>query len=92
VCPEKAITMSQEFETATNAIRDISQQIELFMSTCQRCGRCFPKPSPLEALKLTGYRFDDPANERWVFRSAAYLGPGPADDLTIDLDESSTKP
>ena len=59
VCPEKAITMSHEFETATNSIGDIRQRLELFMSTCQRCGRCFKEPSPLEQLKLKGYRFDD---------------------------------
>ncbi len=86
VCPEKAITMSREFETATNTITDIQQQIELFMSTCQRCGRCFKEPSPLEQLKLKGYRFDDLANERWVFRSQAYLGTAPvADDIHIEL-------
>ena len=61
VCPEKAITMSHEFENATNSIGDISQRLELFMSTCQRCGRCFKEPSPLEQLKMKGYRFDDRA-------------------------------
>ena len=73
VCPEKAITMSHEFETGTNSIGDIRQRLELFMSTCQRCGRCFKEPSPLEQLKLKGYRFDDVQNERWIFRSQAYL-------------------
>jgi hydrogenase-4 component H len=44
LCPEKAITMSLEFETATNSIGDIQQRLDLFMSTCQRCGRCFKEP------------------------------------------------
>ena len=73
VCPEKAITMSQEYETATDKISDVEQRLELLMSTCQRCGRCFKESSPLEKLKLKGYRFDDLANERWIFRSRSYL-------------------
>jgi hydrogenase-4 component H len=87
VCPEKAITMSRDFETATNAIGDLRQRLELFMSTCQRCGRCFKEPSPLEQLKLKGYRFDDVASERWVFRSQAYLEGEPAvDDIKLEWD------
>jgi hydrogenase-4 component H len=87
VCPEKAITMSHEFETATNAITDTQQQLDLFMSTCQRCGRCFQEPSPLEQLKQKGYRFDDLANDRWIFRSQAYLSQeAVVDDVKIDLD------
>jgi len=59
----------------------------LFMSTCQRCGRCFPEPSPLEQLKLKGYRFDDVENERWVFHAAGYLDREPAvADVKIELD------
>jgi len=91
LCPEKAITMSGEFENGTNTIGDISQTIELFMSTCQRCGRCFDEPTegkrnPLEKLKMKGYRFDDLKNERWVFRSQAYLEGQPVvDDIAIDL-------
>jgi hydrogenase-4 component H len=87
VCPEKAITMSHDFETATNAIADLSQRLELFMSTCQRCGRCFPEPSPLERLKLKGYRFDDVASERWIFHSKGYLDTeSTVADIKIDLD------
>ncbi len=87
VCPEKAITMSHEFENATNNVTDISQTLELFMSTCQRCGRCFKEPSPLEQLKMKGYRFDDLKNDRWIFRSRSYLGNEPvADDIKIELD------
>jgi hydrogenase-4 component H len=87
LCPEKAITMSPEFETATNRVNDLQQRLELFMSTCQRCGRCFKPPSPLEQLKLSGYRFDDVEHERWVFRSKAYLTEEAAvDDVKIELD------
>jgi len=87
VCPEKAITMSHEFENATNSIGDIQQRLELFMSTCQRCGRCFKEPTPLEQLKLKGYRGDELLNERWVFGSQAYLESEPAvRDIEIELD------
>ena len=87
VCPEKAVTMSKEFETATNQIADLQQTLELFMSTCQRCGRCFKEPSPLEQLKQKGYRFDDLKNDRWVFRSQACLKPGQTtEDVDLELD------
>ncbi len=87
VCPERAITMGQEFETATNSIGDLQQRLELFMSTCQRCGRCFSPPSVLEELKMKGYRMDDLQNQRWIFRSKPYLNEEAAvDDLKIDLD------
>lgn len=87
VCPEKAITMSHEFESATNARPDLNQRLELFMSTCQRCGRCFKAPSVLEELKMKGYRFDDLDNDRWVFHSKAYLDSDPTvDDVPLELD------
>jgi hydrogenase-4 component H len=87
VCPEKAITMSREFETATDTIGDIGQTLELFMSTCQRCGRCFKEISPLEQLKMKGYRFDDLQKEQWVFRSQSYLGDEPfTDDIKIEME------
>ena len=87
VCPEKAITMSHTFENGTNSVGDLQQRLELFMSTCQRCGRCFQEPSALEQLKMKGYRFDDLQNERWVFRSRAYFETDPVvDDIKIELD------
>jgi len=87
LCPEKAITMSQEFENATNQVTDLAQRLELFMSTCQRCGRCFKEPTPLEQLKLKGYRFDDLENERWIFRSRAYLEKDQTvGDIDLELD------
>ena len=87
VCPEKAITMSHEFENATDTIADIQQHLDLFMSTCQRCGRCFKEPSPLDQLKLKGYRMDDLGNERWIFRSKTFLDEEQTvDDIRIELD------
>ncbi len=87
VCPEKAITLSQDYETSTDKIEDVRQQLDLFMSTCQRCGRCFKEPSPLEQLKLKGYRFDDLGNERWIYRSQAFFDADQVvDDVRIELD------
>src|SRR5271169_1791372 len=73
VCPEKAITMSHEFENATNRISDLGQKLDLFMSTCQRCGRCFKGAGALEELKIKGYRCDDIQNERWIYRGHSFL-------------------
>jgi hydrogenase-4 component H len=87
LCPEKAITMSREFENATNDVRDLQQELELFMSTCQRCGRCFKETSPLEKMMMNGYRFDDLERDRWIYRSQAYLDkPSAVRDIPIELD------
>jgi len=87
VCPEKAITMSHEFENATGNVHELEQRLELFMSTCQRCGRCYKEPTPLEQLMMKGYRFDDLENERWVYRSQAFLTGQPlVRDIDIELD------
>ena len=87
LCPEKAITMSHEFENGTNAVTDISQTLDIFMSTCQRCGRCFKGAKLMDDLKMKGYRFDDLQNDRWVFRSQAYLeGDQVVDDIKIEFE------
>ncbi len=59
VCPEGAITMSAEYETATDTPDDMVLTLDVFMGPCQRCGRCFPPPSALERLPVTGFRADD---------------------------------
>jgi len=87
VCPEKAITMTAEYQNATNHIQDLEQHLEIFMGTCQRCGRCFKEPGYLEKLMMKGYRFDDLARDLWVFNSRAYLDQeSVVRDLTIELD------
>jgi hydrogenase-4 component H len=58
VCPERAILMSQEYETATNSSQDMVLTLEVFMGPCQRCGRCFPPPTPLERISVPGFRRD----------------------------------
>jgi len=56
VCPEGAITLTQQFETATDKPGDMFIRLEVFMGTCQRCGRCFAPPTPLDRLDRTGFR------------------------------------
>ncbi len=56
VCPERAITLSPQFETATDRPEDMLMRLEVFMGTCQRCGRCFTPPTPLERMMTTGFR------------------------------------
>ncbi|HEX7509955.1 MAG TPA: 4Fe-4S dicluster domain-containing protein [Chitinivibrionales bacterium] len=87
LCPEKAITMSKEYENATEAIRDIRQDLEIWMGTCQRCGRCFKHGTPLDDLMMTGYRQDDLEGELWIYKSQSYLESDPVtDDIHITLD------
>jgi hydrogenase-4 component H len=56
VCPEQAITATKEFETATNDRQDLHTTVEVFMSTCRRCGRCYEPLTPLDRLMVTGMR------------------------------------
>jgi hydrogenase-4 component H len=79
--------MSLDFETATDQIADLGQRLELFMSTCQRCGRCFKGAGVIEELKMHGYRSDNIGSERWVFRSESFLDRDrAADDIRIEMD------
>jgi hydrogenase-4 component H len=87
VCPEKAITMSKQFETASDSIGDLRQTLHIFMGTCQRCGRCFKEPGPLEGLLLKGYRMDDLEKDLWVYASQAYLEKEPVvRDIDIEVE------
>ena len=56
VCPQEAIKMSKAFETATDSIEDLRTRNEIFMGTCQRCGRCFEPPTALDKMMVTGMR------------------------------------
>lgn len=56
VCPEEAITVTQEFETATNDTQDLHIKVDVYMGSCQRCGRCFETSTALDKLMVTGFR------------------------------------
>lgn len=60
ICPEQAITMSGDFEMASGDREDLTTRLELFMLTCQRCGRCYEMENDhvLDRLDLKGYRYD----------------------------------
>jgi hydrogenase-4 component H len=47
-CPEDAVTMAQLFETATDDILDLTMTVEVFMASCNRCGRCYRTQTPLD--------------------------------------------
>lgn len=77
VCPEKAITMSPEFEIATEKNYDNTTKIELFMLTCQRCGRCFEqeKTNALEKMSLKGFRYDNLEQKVMVRKTTERFNP-----------------
>lgn len=57
VCQEGAVRLTPEFELATNNKADITDQLEIFMASCQRCGRCFkPVNKVLDRMMETGFR------------------------------------
>ncbi len=53
--------MSPEFELASGSKADVSQSLELFMLTCNRCGRCYDMENrnAVDRLGLRGYRYDN---------------------------------
>jgi hydrogenase-4 component H len=61
VCPEKAITMTDRYELATDDRQDLNESMELFMLTCQRCGRCYDMENVnmIDRMDLQGYRYDN---------------------------------
>ena len=56
VCPEKAISVTEQFESATNDVEDLHIRVEVYMGSCQRCGRCFETSTALDKLMVTGFR------------------------------------
>ena len=77
LCPEKAITMSENFELATDNRQDITETVELFMMTCQRCGRCFDLEikNALDKLQMLGYRYDSLEVRKVIRQSTPELEP-----------------
>lgn len=48
VCPEEAVEMAPGFETATGDIADLTMVVDVFMGSCNRCGRCYRTQTPLD--------------------------------------------
>ena len=60
VCQEDAITMSKRFELASDlGRRDLTHVSDIFMASCQRCGRCYEPPTPLDRIMEPGFRKDE---------------------------------
>ena len=60
VCPEDAITMTKQFELASDQARqDLTHQCEIFMATCRRCGACYQPATPLDRIMQPGFRSDE---------------------------------
>ena len=56
VCPEEAISVTEQFESATDDLEDLHIRVEVYMGSCQRCGRCFETHTALDKLMVTGFR------------------------------------
>ena len=56
VCPEEAISVTEQFESATDDVEDLHIRVEVYMGSCQRCGRCFETHTALDKLMVTGFR------------------------------------
>lgn len=60
VCPQDAITMTKRFELSSDQSREDMEVVsEVFMATCQRCGRCYKPPTPLDKIMQPGFRHDE---------------------------------
>jgi hydrogenase-4 component H len=77
VCPEDAIAMTEQFELATNDREDITQNLELFMLTCQRCGRCYDMEitNLIDRLDLKGFRYDNLQARTVLRRTSEHFEP-----------------
>jgi len=47
-CPEDAVSMAPLFENATDTLADLICTVEVFMASCNRCGRCYRTQTPLD--------------------------------------------
>lgn len=65
VCPENAIVNSKEYQISTNKKEELFIRNEIYMGTCQRCGRCFDTTakSSLDKLAFKGMITSDVAVE-----------------------------
>ena len=63
VCPEDAIWPTDAFETATPDKSDLKSEMTLWMSTCQRCGRCFEYDNAIDKFASKRWRGRGPGDE-----------------------------
>ena len=77
LCPEKAIVMSPAFELACDQKEDVTTRLELFMLTCQRCGRCYEmeNKNAIDRMSMTGFRYDHLEQRAMIKKSSALFSP-----------------
>lgn len=63
VCPEEAIWPTDQFETATPDKSDLRSDLVVWMSTCQRCGRCFEIDNAIDRFHSKRWRGRGPGEE-----------------------------
>ena len=52
--------MTKQFELSSDKAReDMEAESQIFMATCQRCGRCYTPPSPVDKIMEPGFRDDE---------------------------------
>jgi len=75
VCPEDAITMTDKFELATDDKGDNTERMELFMLTCQRCGRCYDMETKnsINLMDLQGFRYDNLEKRAFIRKTTDQL-------------------
>ena len=59
-CAVGAISMEPDYELSSPSFGDLQIEQRLFMGACERCGRCYTPQHPLDGLKRTGMRADEP--------------------------------
>jgi uncharacterized OB-fold protein len=52
--------MEPDYELSSPSFADLQIEQRLFMGACERCGRCYTPQHPLDRLKRTGMRADEP--------------------------------
>lgn len=59
-CAYGALALVPDWELATRDRGDLFVEQDLFMGVCDRCGRCYVPPHPLDRLRALGMRIDEP--------------------------------
>ena len=69
VCPEDAIWTTDQFETATPDKDDLKSDMMIYMSSCQRCGRCFESDNVIDKFASKRWRGRGPGdrNKHGIF-------------------------
>jgi len=63
VCPENAVWSTDQFETATPDKADLNSDMNIWMSSCQRCGRCFECDNAIDKFTSKRWRGRGPGDE-----------------------------